>query len=50
MRVGRIDVRKTRAFGGENYLVKRVPIAIGVFLLGAFLIVLSRSGDGFGAA
>ena len=50
VRVGRIDVRKTRAFGVENYPVKRVPIAIGVFLLGAFLIVLSRGGDGFGAA
>jgi hypothetical protein len=50
VRVGRIDVHKARAFGGENYLVKRVPIAIGVFLLGAFLIVLSRIGDGFGAA
>lgn len=50
MEIGTIDIRKTRSFGIENYLVKQVSTAIGLLLLSVFVIVLSRGGSNYAEA
>ncbi|MBA3447751.1 MAG: hypothetical protein H0T56_09110 [Pseudaminobacter sp.] len=41
-----IDVRETRVFGIENYLVRRVPAAVGALLVGVLVIALPRFSGG----
>ena len=48
MGAGRVDVRQTRTFSTENYLVKQVPIAIGLILFSLLVMALASDSSDAG--
>ncbi len=45
MTIGSVDIGRTRAFGMQSYMLRQVPIAAGVVLLGALVLFLSGDDD-----